>query len=239
MAMRARAIAKRTVRTFVRRLGYDIVPFAGGLVDLQRQLLRQTPVVLDVGANVGQYAERLRDLGYEGRIVSFEPGSKAFHLLTSRAQADVSWEARNVALGAECGTATLQVSANSVSSSLLGVAPEHLAAAPASTVIAFEEVRLSTLDTEVNNLPGPYWLKLDVQGFELSVLKGGESALDRALAIQAELSFGDLYEDQTDWLELTSFLRDRGFKLRYVEPGFHDPSNGYTLQADAIFVRTN
>ena len=76
-------------------------------------------VVLDVGANAGQYGRELRTLGYRGRIVSFEPQPGPFAALEAASTADPAWTAVLLALGAEAGTAQMNVSALDVSSSTL------------------------------------------------------------------------------------------------------------------------
>lgn len=234
-----KAYVKTGLRRAIRSRGYDLVPTAGGISHLQGRLMQDTPTVLDVGANVGQYAERLRDLGVDSRIISFEPGSRAYGTLARKAsKASSRWDARNVALSSEAGTANLRVSANSVSSSLLDVAEAHLQAAPASRTQSTEEVRVSTLDAELDGDAGyPYWLKLDVQGLELRVLEGASRTLTRTRAIQAEVSFAPLYSGQTDWLELCRHLTEAGFLFRYMQPGYEDASTGFMLQADVLFVR--
>jgi FkbM family methyltransferase len=82
-------------------------------------------VVLDVGANVGQYATRLRQGGWAGRIVSFEPLPTARVALEQAAASDPLWDvAPPMALGASAGTATLNVSPESDMSSTLPFLPE-------------------------------------------------------------------------------------------------------------------
>lgn len=84
---------------------------------------REIDVVMDVGANVGQFGESLRDGGYRGRIVSFEPIEAPFQTLSRKAAADGNWEAHHCGLGAVSGTAALNVSELSVFSSILGMTP--------------------------------------------------------------------------------------------------------------------
>lgn len=239
MPTRLQASAKTAVRKATRRMGYDLVPTAGGLPALQQAILRATtPVAIDIGANVGQYAERLRDLGFAGQIISFEPGAQAYELLAEKAKKQSHWHVRRRALSDQSGVAMLQVAANSVSSSLLPVAEEHVLAEPRSRTVSQEEVQVVTLDSEMQDELGrPFWLKLDVQGHELAVLRGAEQTLSDTYAVQAEISFGDLYHGQADWLELCAFLIERGFRLRYLEPGFEDRKTGYMLQADVLFLR--
>lgn len=229
---------KSQIRRVSRRFGYEIVPSAVGLGYLQRSLLPQIDVVIDVGANVGQYAERLWDMGFAGQIISFEPGFEAFRDLKVRSDRfGTRWQSRRVALSDAPGTATLQVSGNSVSSSLLEVAEEHLRAAPDSRIVARESVEVSTLDRQLAGVGGVYWLKLDVQGLELQVLHGADAVLERTAVVQAEISFAELYSGQADWLTVCHYLQNRGYVMRYLEPGYEDPQSGYMLQADVLFVR--
>ena len=130
------------------------------------------------------------------------------------------------------------MSENSVSSSLLHVQDEHVRAAPSARVTSREEVDVATLDSEIgSDKRRPFWLKLDVQGHEMSVLRGAEVTLPATLGIQTEVSFIDLYEGQASWLELCGHLSSLGFRARYVEPGFEDPTTGYMQQADIVFLR--
>ena len=241
--MTARALltarAKTVVRQVVRSAGYDITPLGTSFTELQRRLLRRCDLVVDVGANTGQYGELVRSLGYPGRVVSFEPQRAAFEALRRRARTPL-WEARRLALADAPGTADLRVSANSVSSSLLDVRAEHVAAAPRSVTVGTEVVELSTVDLELAAEPGTaLWLKLDVQGAELDILRGGAKTLRRTRVVQSELSLSPLYDGQTDYLRLCESLQDAGLRLCHLQSGFQDPASGRLLQMDGLFVRSD
>jgi FkbM family methyltransferase len=198
-------------------------------------------LVVDVGANVGQYAQRIRTAGYEGRIVSFEPLSDAFETLSRNAADDPRWEVHRLALGEEDARAEINISANSWSSSLLPMRDQHLDSAPESAYIGREEVRtvpLASLWEDIASGAREPWLKLDVQGYELHVLRGAEKCLDAMRVIQAELELVPLYEGDPSWRSVLDWLQDRGFSLGGVEPGFEDPRSGRLLQFDGTFLRT-
>jgi FkbM family methyltransferase len=197
-------------------------------------------LVLDVGANAGQYAMRLRRAGYTGRIVSFEPLSEAFAELERNASQDVAWSTRPVALGDEDGSAEIHVSANSWSSSLLDMGERHLRSAPESAYVGTEPVTTARLDTIWDEVARPedrVFLKLDVQGFEMYVLRGATASLDKVVGVQVELALAHLYEGDSPWREVVDHLEQRGFELAGLEPGFEDPHTGRMLQADGIFIR--
>jgi FkbM family methyltransferase len=235
---RWRSSTKSLVRRVTRGLGYDLVPVSAGMAGLRQRALGRCRLVVDVGANVGQYGQFLRDTGYSGPILSFEPSAEAFRILQQAAASSGSWDVRQKAIGESTGIAVLNVSQNSVSSSLHVVQQEHLDAAPSARVVSKETVEVSTLDAELaNENRQPIWLKLDVQGHELAVLKGAEGTLADTFAVQTEVSFVDLYEGQASWIELCEHLVELGFRARFLEAGFEDGRTGYMQQADFLFLR--
>ena len=243
LAARARRSAKqsfkRPARQILHRLGYEIsatqADAVGGLARLLEA--KQVRTVIDVGANQGQYADQVRHLGFRGRMHSFEPGAAAYAQLSRAARSDPTWTVHQLALGSEPGVADLQVSHNSVSSSLLAVEKTHVDAAPESRTDRTEQVRVSTLDAECAEVEGPVLLKIDTQGYELPVLRGASRLLDRVEVVQVELSFVPLYAGQSHYLELLGFLEDAGFAPFQLIPGFSDTRTGRLLQADLVSVR--
>jgi FkbM family methyltransferase len=243
-----------TLRRYVRRhfnrvsgkLGFELRRLTLETSDERRlaALLRTQRIdtVVDVGANRGQYAQHLRDLAFAGDILSFEPQEEAHQTLTRVAKDDARWHvAPRMALGEEDGEVTLNVSANSFSSSTLRLDPRHEAAAPESKVIGTERVRISRFDSVASELlgdaPRRLFLKLDVQGAEPSVLRGAEGWMDRVQGVQCELSLVTLYEGQALYREVIDAMVARGFELFAWEGGFTDRSTGRLLQADGIFFR--
>jgi FkbM family methyltransferase len=239
---------KRAAQWALRKVGYDVFPTGfGGPMDLEdfrrTRLLesRGVTLVLDVGANIGQFARRLRAFGYEGRIESFEPLAEAFESLRSLATGDDRWRCRRLALGEEEGTVTINVSENSYSSSLLEIRERHVESDPQSRYVATEEVPITRLDSIWPELAGDEdvaFLKLDVQGLELDVLRGGDKSLSSIAAVQTELSLVPLYEGAPGYREVIDYLDSRGFALVGLEPGHWEPDTGQIVQVDGTFVRS-
>jgi FkbM family methyltransferase len=198
-------------------------------------------LVLDVGANTGQFGAELRSHGFGGAIVSFEPLSAAHAALTARAAGDPKWRIHpRVAIGDTDGTVEINVSGNLFSSSILPMLDAHTAAANESAYVALETVPISRLDA----VAGPYlhdcaapFLKIDTQGFEKHVLDGARATLPRLRGVLSEVSLVPLYEGQPLWLEMLARMKAQGFTLWRIQPGFTDPRDGRTLQVDAVWFR--
>ena len=240
LANRLRERAKLAVRRALHRVDLDVSrgPYANRLAStLDAEGIE---AILDIGANVGQFATMVRRAGFAGRIVSCEPLQGAFGQLSSRAGRDPSWIVVHTAVGSESGTTTINVSANSFSSSVRAMTDEHLTSAPGSEYVGSETVGLATvrdLVAEHRLTPSRTLLKVDTQGFEDEVLTGAGDLLPQFGAIQLEMSLVELYADQKLFHDHYTLLREHGFWLHIIEPGFSGPT-GRMLQCDGLFVRS-
>lgn len=236
---------KQILKRLLNRAGVDVVRYHPVPHHLQRRahLLRRfaPDVVLDVGANAGLYGREVREIGYRGRIVSFEPLSTAYAALAQAAARDGAWEAVNAALGAAPGQAELHVSANSWSSSLHPMLDTHLHAAPDSRYVGRQAVRMETLDAEWSRWVRPgerVWLKVDTQGHERDVLAGAEASLPRIETVEIEMSPVGLYAGEALFTEMFDWLVARGFACVHLQPGLFDPADERLLSLDGCFHRT-
>ena len=199
-------------------------------------------LVLDVGANVGQYARHLREFGYRGKIVSFEPLSSAHSKLIAASKKDPLWEvAPRTAIGNRDGNIKINIAKNSFSSSALPILDSHLNAAPESAYIDSEIVDLHKLDSiaprYIEGHAKSTYLKVDVQGFESQVLEGAAGLLQKIKGVQLELSLVPLYEGEPLFRDMLDKLDQFGYDLYAVIPGFTDMKSGRLLQLDGIFFR--
>lgn len=234
--------AKLAVRSFLRRRGVEVSGYRW-TVTAQRQKIFDyygIDLLVDVGANVGQYAKAARRAGYGGTLVSIEPLGSAFEQLQSAAADDPQWEVVRSAVGATAGSLTLHVSKGSIFSSALRILDNAVAADGNAKQIGDEEVSLVTLD-EV--LAGRDYaglaVKIDVQGFERDVLDGAERSLSVAKVVEMELSPRPVYEGQMLMEESLRRMADAGFVLSLSENLLRDQVSGRCLQFNGIFTRAD
>ena len=238
-------VLRHWVKQRLRGIGVDIkrlhVASDPGLQLAQAMTHFGIDLVLDVGANRGQFAQELRANGYRGSIVSFEPLSSAHAELVVAAKHDPAWRVHErVALGASEGSIIINIAGNSASSSVLDMLDLHREAALGTGYVGKEEVPLRRLDS----VAPPYMdsgtqtlLKIDVQGFQHQVLEGAAGIIPRVQAHLCELSLAPLYRGEELWQETTDSLHRLGFTLWSLFPGFVNPRDGRTLQMDGLFVR--
>lgn len=233
------------LRSVLHVFGKDLVPWPPRRKDretLNAVLARnEVSVVLDVGANVGQYAGELRAYGYQGRIVSFEPVSRAHAALERAAADDPYWTvAPRTALGDADGAVTMHVSNRTDMSSALPIRGETLDALPKSYNVAEEEAPLARLDAVFDDYVAANdtaFVKIDTQGFERQVIEGAAGAMRRIAGFQLEMSITPLYEGEATWLELVDLLAGHGFEPVLILPGFFSKTLNRQLQLDAVFFR--
>ncbi|MGI9499547.1 MAG: FkbM family methyltransferase [Geminicoccaceae bacterium] len=197
--------------------------------------------VLDVGANVGQYGQRLRDWGYEGRIISFEPLASAHEKLKTRSASDAGWEvAPRMAIGDHDGEIDIHVSAETDMSSILPQNDLLQKISPTSAIQTTERVPIHRLDTIAKNYvngEGRAFMKVDTQGFEPQVLDGSKALLPELFGVQLEMSLVPLYQGERDYLTMIRRLEAGGFTLHLVLPGYFERKLARQLEIDGVFVR--
>lgn len=197
-------------------------------------------VILDIGANIGQYGGEMRNLGFKGEILSFEPMKDAYAKLVKNAAGDSKWKTYNFSIGEKDGETTINVSKNSVSSSLLDNLPQLTESAPEAAFVEKETIKIHQLDsiyTDLDLQGKNVYLKIDTQGYEEMVLKGAEETLSKVCGIQIEMSFIPSYKGTLTFDEIKSKLSSKGFTLVAIENGFYDKKTGKQLEVDGIFYK--
>lgn len=205
--------------------------------------LYKVDLVMDVGANVGQYRDFLRlHVGYKGWIASYEPVPEAYEKLLKRSQDDTRWRVFQMALGSSHGTAMFNVSiASTLSSFHKPDFSESAHATQKRQTLKEIEVAVDTVDRQ---LPGllqalpakqPY-LKMDTQGYDLEVVRGAEQSLNQFVGLQFEGSVIPLYQGMPPFTTMLTSLNERGFVLSDMFPVTMDRSLRL-IEFDCVMVK--
>ena len=179
--------------------------------DLKRfyELRKCSPrIIIDVGANVGQTCLYLEKWFPMSRIYSLEPVRSTFQGLQRNTAAHPNILCRNLALGDVQRTSAIPL----MRDSLLNTLTLEPALEPGASG-ATEEIRLTTLPAfcQEEGIDRIDILKMDVEGYEIPVLRGAESMIDRVGAIYAEVSLQETRTNMTPWGTIHEYLRSRGF----------------------------
>src|SRR5258706_3343004 len=181
-------------------------------------LMRQGIVprtVIDVGANVGQFAVACAKIFPGVTIYSFEPLPGCVERLKGNVARLGDVHVYPLALGAESGETTMHVNSHSHSSSILPLGERHRRAFPSAREIGHIKVKMSTLDLEMKSmfLERPVLLKLDVQGYETLVLEGARETLDKVDYVLLEASFRPMYQGERTFMDIVRAMESYGFQF--------------------------
>ena len=195
--------------------------------------------VIDVGAHIGESALQFHELFPNAKIYSFEPLHDCFMRLNDNMKNVPNFRSFNLALGDKEGRLQIHRSEFSPSSSPLKMAKLHKEAFPFSSGEISETVDVNTLDNIAQelDLEDNILLKIDVQGYEKSVIVGSQSILGRVKVIIIETSFHELYEGQPLFSDIYELLCEQGFVYSGSWEELKSPLDGAPLQQDSIFIR--
>lgn len=195
--------------------------------------------ILDIGANVGQFAVTANMALPHARIVSFEPLPDCYRALCKRMANANNFQAINTALGDKAGMIAFEENSFSDSSSILPMLEEHKRLFPFTRTSRQIQVPVACLDDLAPQLliTEPLLVKIDVQGYEERVLRGGEQTIRRARVLIIETGFEALYESQPLFDEIYRLLIAWGFRYHSSLEQLTSPLDGRVLQENSVFLR--
>ena len=193
--------------------------------------------ILDVGANRGQFALVAARRWPQARIVCFEPLPEPRSTLQRVLRGHPRLQVVDAAVSDREGVSQMHISRADDSSSLLAITERQTALFPGTEEVRTLEVRMTRLDTEIppGTLERPAALKIDVQGAELSVLRGATNLFPEVDAIVVECSFLELYGGQALADDVIRFMQENEFVLSAMAAPTTD-SLGNVVQADLVFT---
>jgi FkbM family methyltransferase len=195
--------------------------------------------VLDIGANRGQFALVARHCCPEARIYAFEPIHDAQMVFRKVFDDDRRVQLFPIALGSQGGESILHMSKREDSSSLLPIGHAQEQHFPGTYEVAQLEIKVQRLDEALcpQELQAPVLCKIDVQGYELEVIRGMGAMLQHIQWIILEASWQELYIGQPLFDDALREMHQRGFRLRRI----YDPEmkrDGELVQANCLFENT-
>jgi FkbM family methyltransferase len=199
--------------------------------------------VLDVGANVGQYARMLRGAGYTGRIVSFEPLPHLVEELRRASRDDPDWVVMDCGLGDEDTKAEINVVRGTMSSMLEPSAfGEGWSRKLRDRGDRTETVSIRRLDGVLDDatagLEEPrVYLKMDTQGYDLQAFSGAGERVGEILGLQSELSCVPIYDGMPRLPEQVKVYEEKGFEITGLFPVSRDVSTLRVIEFDVVMVR--
>lgn len=229
---------ERMLKTMVRRALYRRGWERTGKPNILTYLeTHKVDLVLDVGANTGQFGNSLRECGYRGRIWSFEPIDTVFRDLEKLTRFDGRWQATCTAVGAVAGEATLNVSERSDFSSIKPINETGREFDARIAVVRKQQVPVATLEYLLKNEESRHmFLKVDTQGFEREVLEGALNLLPKLVGIQLEVPIENLYGNVWSFPVCIKYMDDIGYvpaQFEVVNAMKHDPASA--VEFDCIF----
>ncbi|WP_375501441.1 FkbM family methyltransferase [uncultured Jatrophihabitans sp.] len=208
-------------------------------------------LVLDVGANTGQYGQNLRRSGYRGRIASFEPVPHFADAVDKLAANDSQWSVYRIALGSSEGTVPIRV--QRTFSSLLPASDygkgrfgtlrdfadkdEHVVDVPLRRL----ETMLDDLVADVHRADGApprVFLKMDTQGFDLETFRGLGDRVSDIVGLQSEVALLLIYEGMPRMPEALATYESAGFEISGMYPVTTEP-DGRVIEYDCVMVRAS
>lgn len=236
---------KSIIKKLASKLGYLVVQKNHYSLPESRliKMLTQHGVktILDVGANEGQFALAVMESGFNGDIVSFEAIPSVHRKLVAAASNyGAKWSVNPAcAIGDSSGTHSFNVTQFSPSSSLLKPTDQLMQISREKFTSEAVEVPVERLDTvyQILHQTSVLFLKIDVQGAEMQVLKGADKLFKNIAGVMVEMSLETLYENQALFNDIDEVLRARGYSLNDITPLLRDDDTGRLLQFDATYFR--
>ena len=195
--------------------------------------------VLDIGANTGQFTGAAHALFPDGTIYAFEPQQECYAAIADCFSTTPSIKPIHTAVGDEDGEITFHQNAFSQSSSVLEMTDLHRESFPWAAESTAVQVPIQRLDSIAQDLEieSPLLIKIDVQGYEDRVLRGGEQTVRSANVVLIETSFEPLYEGEANFATVYDLMRGYGFRYAGNLDQVRNSADDRPLYADALFAR--
>jgi FkbM family methyltransferase len=229
------------VNRLIKPLGYVVTPVHKVIPSSDEENWAEKldiQTIIDIGSNEGQFIKDITRSLPGRKIIAFEPITSCYEKLILNTKKE-NIVAYNIGLSDTEGVSEINISNTTGSSSILKMKELHEVSYPDSYYVKKEQIRLERLDTVLADitLKKNILIKMDVQGYEKNVIRGGEKIFSQAAALIIESIFEPFYDDQWLFDDLHKYFTQNGFAFM----GFADQANskksGIPLYADSIFIK--
>lgn len=195
--------------------------------------------VIDVGANVGQFAVAAWKIFDNPILYSFEPDPDIFQKLSVNLKQNMNSKRFQIALGSEICNVEFHVNNYSLASSVLPLGQGHKSAFPSIKEERIIKVPMSTLDSifRENPIIPPCLLKIDVQGYEDNVILGGKDIMHNVDFVIMETSFSSLYGGDKQFPYMLNLMSEQGFSFSHPIDFSISDTTGQIIQMDCLFIK--
>ncbi|HTN20025.1 MAG TPA: FkbM family methyltransferase [Pelobium sp.] len=195
--------------------------------------------ILDIGGAAGDVALLFSDSLPLSTIHSFEPIAKSFSDLKNKTSKISNINSHNFALGSRRETIRINVAERITSSSLYEINEEITDSFFSKNLKLkrLEEINVRVLDEEFKENVEISLIKLDVQGYELEVLRGAVENLKNTHFILTEVMNHDFYKNAPSYSEIDLFLRENNFVLFDILPSIRRDDK--LMEWDVIYKNAN
>ena len=233
------------INHFLNKFGYECIrkkkspSLKSHLFNLIDQYL--IDIVIDVGANHGQFGKLLRSIGYQGEILSFEPSKKSFEILSKVSSKDERWTIYPLGLGDKKTSEKINIFESSDFNSLLQ--PSDMGKATFKSKLKklhSESINIETLNRVLtpHTLKGRrILLKMDTQGYDLNVFKGASKHYSNIACLLTEISLQQIYQKMSDYHETLSFYESKGFAVSGLYPVSRQKDSS-VIEMDCFMINT-
>jgi FkbM family methyltransferase len=191
--------------------------------------------IIDIGAAAGETCLRFSQSLPEAEIIGFEPIRKTFKRLEDNTKNFANIKVFNIALGKEKGVSSINIMDRITSSSIYpSQANSNFDGNQYFNILETEPINIESLDHFGYRDKSIALIKIDVQGFELEVLKGALNTLLNTHFILVELQNHEIYIGAPRYYEIDAFLREVGFELFDIIPSIRQMDQ--IKEFDSIYI---
>ena len=197
--------------------------------------------VIDVGANEGQFASSLRRNNYKGNILSFEPASKPFKKLVENSKHDAYWDVINLALGEKKESRKINVfEASDLNSFYEASELGKNRLNNGMKKIKTEMIEIKTLDSILKKIDlknKNIFLKIDTQGFDLSVFKGSMKHMSMIRGLMSEIPVQKIYKTTQSYHDILKEYEAHKFQISGIFPVLQNKKNNTVMEFDCVMLK--